>query len=99
MRTWAYGGQVPAKEIRIRKGQTLRAAVTNKLPQETSVHWHGLAIPNPMDGVPVLTQPAIAPGQNFIYHSSSRTPAPITCTHMSVPWIAACTGLDRRGSQ
>lgn len=68
MRTWAYGGQVPAKEIRIRKGQTLRAAVTNKLPQETSVHWHGLAIPNPMDGVPVLTQPAIAPGQNFIYH-------------------------------
>jgi multicopper oxidase len=67
VRTWTYGGQVPAKEIRLRKGQALRAPVTNSLPQETSIHWHGLAIPNAMDGVPVLTQPAIAPGQSFKY--------------------------------
>jgi FtsP/CotA-like multicopper oxidase with cupredoxin domain len=67
VRTWAYNQQVPGKEIRLRKGQTLRAPVTNNVPQETSVHWHGLAIPNPMDGVPVLTQTAIAPGQGFNY--------------------------------
>jgi multicopper oxidase len=66
-RTWTYTGTVPATEIRLRKGQTLRAPVANHLPQETSVHWHGLAIPNAMDGVPVLTQPAIAPGGNFTY--------------------------------
>lgn len=67
VRTWTYTGTVPATEIRVRKGQTLRAPVANHLPQETSVHWHGLAIPNAMDGVPVLTQPAIPPGGNFTY--------------------------------
>ena len=67
VRTWTYTGTVPAKEIRIRKGQLLRAPVTNNLPQETTVHWHGLAVPNAMDGVAVLTQPAIAPGGSFTY--------------------------------
>jgi multicopper oxidase len=70
VRTWAYNGRVPAKEIRLRQGHTLRAALTNKLPDPTTVHWHGLAIPNPMDGVPVLTQPATTPGQSFTYEFS-----------------------------
>lgn len=65
--TWAYDGRVPGKEIRLRKGETLRAALTNNLPADTSVHWHGLAIPNPMDGVPILTQPATPQGQKFNY--------------------------------
>lgn len=66
--TWAYGDRLPGQEIRIRKGQTVRATVTNGLPDVgTTIHWHGLAIPNGMDGVPVLTQPAIEPGQSFIY--------------------------------
>ncbi len=65
--TWAYDGRVPGKEIRLRKGEKLRAAVTNNLSADTSVHWHGLAIPNPMDGVPILTQPATKPGQRFDY--------------------------------
>lgn len=65
--TWAWGGQVPGKEVRVRKGETLRAAVTNNLPEGTTVHWHGVAVPNPMDGVPVLTQPPIGPGQRFQY--------------------------------
>ncbi|MEO3757152.1 multicopper oxidase family protein [Mycobacterium sp. B14F4] len=67
VRTWTYTGTVPAKEIRLRRGQTLKVPVSNGLPQPTSVHWHGLAIPNAMDGVPVLTQPAIAPGDRFDY--------------------------------
>lgn len=67
VRTWAYGGRVPGEHIRIHKGATLRARVTNKLPAETTIHWHGLAIPNDMDGVPVLTQQPIAAGQRFQY--------------------------------
>jgi FtsP/CotA-like multicopper oxidase with cupredoxin domain len=67
VRTWTYTGTVPATEIRLKKTQSLRSTVKNDLPQETTVHWHGLAIPNQMDGVPVLTQPAIAPGGKFTY--------------------------------
>ncbi len=67
VRTWAYGGQVPGRLIRIRKGGMLRAALTNRLSADTTIHWHGLAIPNDMDGVPVLTQPAVNPGQRFDY--------------------------------
>jgi FtsP/CotA-like multicopper oxidase with cupredoxin domain len=67
VRTWTYTGSVPATEIRLRRGQTLRASVANSLPQDTSVHWHGLAIPNRMDGVPVLTQRPIPPGGHFTY--------------------------------
>ncbi len=62
-----WGSQVPGKEIRLRKGQRLSAHLTNRLPHDTTVHWHGLAIPNDMDGVPVLTQPAVPPGQGFHY--------------------------------
>ena len=61
VRTWAYGGQLPGTEIRIRKGGMLRAALTNRLSADTTIHWHGLAIPNDMDGVPVLTQPPVNP--------------------------------------
>ena len=67
VRTWAYDGRVPGTEIRIRKGETLLAAVSNKLPTDTSIHWHGLAIVNDMDGVPPLTQSPIPAGENFTY--------------------------------
>ena len=68
VRTWAYRNQVPGPEIRLRKGQRLHAPLTNKLPgADTTIHWHGLAIPNPMDGVPVLTQPPTPTGQKFDY--------------------------------
>lgn len=64
---WAYGGQVPGPEIRVRHGETVRVAVTNGLAEPTTVHWHGLRLPNAMDGVPELTQPPIAPGESFLY--------------------------------
>jgi FtsP/CotA-like multicopper oxidase with cupredoxin domain len=67
VRTWAYDGRLPGNEIRIHKGDRLRAAVTNKLPAETSIHWHGLAIVNDMDGVPPLTQSPIPVGADFTY--------------------------------
>jgi FtsP/CotA-like multicopper oxidase with cupredoxin domain len=65
--TWAYGKQVPAQEIRLRKGQRLRAELTNAMPQDVTVHWHGIAIVNDMDGVPDLTQAAVPNGQKFTY--------------------------------
>jgi FtsP/CotA-like multicopper oxidase with cupredoxin domain len=67
VRTWAYNNRLPGNEIRIRKGETLRAVVRNKLPAETSIHWHGLAIVNGMDGVPPLTQSPIPVGSDFTY--------------------------------
>jgi FtsP/CotA-like multicopper oxidase with cupredoxin domain len=64
---WAYGGSVPGPEIRVRQGDRLRIAVENRLPEETTVHWHGLRVPNAMDGVPHLTQAPIRPGETFVY--------------------------------
>jgi len=64
---WCYGGAVPGPEIRVRQGARLRIAVENALAEETTVHWHGLRVPNAMDGVPHLTQAPIAPGETFLY--------------------------------
>ncbi|WP_078284194.1 multicopper oxidase family protein [Mycobacteroides chelonae] len=67
VRTWAYGGRVPGQEIRVRKGEILRVQTVNNLPAPTTVHWHGLALRNDMDGVPGLTQPEIPPTGVFDY--------------------------------
>jgi FtsP/CotA-like multicopper oxidase with cupredoxin domain len=64
---WAFDGTVPGPVIRARQGDTLRVAVKNELPEETTVHWHGIRLPNAMDGVPHLTQRPIAPGESFVY--------------------------------
>lgn len=64
---WCYGGTVPGPEIRVRQGDRLRIAVENALEEDTTVHWHGLRVPNAMDGVPHLTQAPIAPGETFTY--------------------------------
>lgn len=64
---WAYGGTVPGPEIRVRQGERLRVVVENALAEATTVHWHGVRVPNAMDGVPHLTQRPIAPGGSFVY--------------------------------
>jgi len=64
---WCYDGQLPGPEIRLRQGDSLRIAVHNKLPKDTTVHWHGVRVPNAMDGVPDLTQKPIARGASFTY--------------------------------
>ena len=66
-RIWGYNGQVPGPEIRVGQGERLRIEVENGLEQATSVHWHGLRIPNAMDGVPYVTQDPIPPGGRFVY--------------------------------
>jgi FtsP/CotA-like multicopper oxidase with cupredoxin domain len=64
---WAYNGSVPDPEIRVRQGDRIRIEVANELAEGTTILWHGLRIPNAMDGVPDLTQPLIMPGRSFIY--------------------------------
>ena len=65
--TWGYGGVLPGKEIRLAAGSVLVANLRNDLPESTSIHWHGLAIRNDMDGVPGTTRPPIAAGEQFSY--------------------------------
>src|SRR4051812_37983874 len=48
---WAYEGTVPGPELRVRQGEAVRITVTNKLDEDTTVHWHGIRLPNVMDGV------------------------------------------------
>ncbi|WP_099827659.1 multicopper oxidase family protein [Oceaniglobus indicus] len=64
---WGYDGAMPGPQLRIAQGARLRRSFVNDLPQASSVHWHGLRIDNAMDGVPGLTQAAVAPGQQFAY--------------------------------
>jgi FtsP/CotA-like multicopper oxidase with cupredoxin domain len=64
---WAYNGTVPGPELRVRQGERIRIRVENGLAEETTVHWHGVRVPNAMDGVPHLTQQPIAPGASFVY--------------------------------
>ncbi len=69
---WAYNGQVPGPEIRVTEGDLVRVIFKNELPEPTSIHWHGIDVPNSMDGVPGITQPAIEPGETFIYEFRAR---------------------------
>ncbi len=65
-------GTVPAPLIRLREGQNVRLSVTNKLKEDTSIHWHGLIVPFQMDGVPGVSFPGIAPGETFTYEFPIR---------------------------
>jgi manganese oxidase len=69
---WGYNGQSPGPTIEVVEGDRVRIFVTNKLPEHTSVHWHGQRLPNGMDGVSGLTQPAIEPGKTFVYEFVAR---------------------------
>lgn len=64
---WGYNGQSPGPTIEVVEGDRVRIFVTNRLPEHTSIHWHGQPLPNGMDGVSGLTQPAIQPGKTFMY--------------------------------
>jgi FtsP/CotA-like multicopper oxidase with cupredoxin domain len=69
---WAYNGIVPGPQIRVRNGERVRIRFTNRLPEETTVHWHGIGVPNSEDGVPDVTQEAIAPGKSYTYEFTAR---------------------------
>ena len=62
-----YENSVPGPILRVKRGDELRVRLVNDLGAPTSVHWHGIRLPNAMDGVPQLTQPAVASGASFDY--------------------------------
>ncbi len=64
---WAYNGQYPGPEIRVKVGDKVRINLTNNLPEATTIHWHGLEVPNDQDGVPGITQPDIPAGGSWTY--------------------------------
>jgi hypothetical protein len=69
---WGYNGQSPGPTIEVVEGDRVRIFVTNRLPEATTIHWHGQVLPNGMDGVAGLVQPAIAPGKTFVYEFVAR---------------------------
>lgn len=64
---WTYNGQLPGPSIEVSRGDRLIVHFRNELPEATTIHWHGLRLPNAMDGVPNATQPAVEPGGAFTY--------------------------------
>jgi FtsP/CotA-like multicopper oxidase with cupredoxin domain len=72
--TWAFNGSVPAPTIRLGAGGVLRARVRNDLPAPLTIHWHGIALRNDMDGVPDVTQAPIAPGAEYVYEFTAPDP-------------------------
>lgn len=64
---YAYDGSVPGPLLRIPQGRAFEAQVDNRLGEDTTVHWHGIRLPNAMDGVPGLTQPPVKTGESFTH--------------------------------
>jgi FtsP/CotA-like multicopper oxidase with cupredoxin domain len=69
---WGFNGSVPGPTIQVNEGDRVRLVVENRLPEPFSMHWHGLEIPVEMDGMPGISQDAIAPGARFTYEFTLR---------------------------
>ena len=89
---WGYNGQSPGPTIEVVEGDRVRIFVTNKLPEHTTIHWHGQRLPNGMDGVGGLTQPQIPVGKTFVYEFVAQTPR-----HVHVPPARRRNGADGDG--
>ena len=71
---WGYNDQVPGPELRVREGDLVRVHLRNLLPVPTTIHWHGIDVPMAMDGVPGLSQPVVAPEEEFTYEFVATNP-------------------------
>jgi FtsP/CotA-like multicopper oxidase with cupredoxin domain len=67
VKAWAYNGEVPGPEIRVREGDRVRITFKNELPVASSIHWHGVDVPWTMDGPPGINQRPVRPGETFVY--------------------------------
>jgi FtsP/CotA-like multicopper oxidase with cupredoxin domain len=72
---WTYNGVVPAPEIKVDVGDKVRIVLQNDLPESTTIHFHGVRVPNSMDGVPPYTQDFVTPGSSFTYEFTALEPA------------------------
>jgi len=64
---WGYNGTCPGPTIQIQQGDRVRVIFENKLPESTSIHWHGLEVPIEQDGIPYISQKPVAPGEKYVY--------------------------------
>ena len=64
---WGYNGSCPGPTIQVQQGDRVRVVFENRLPESTSLHWHGLEIPIEQDGVPYISQKPVAPGEKYVY--------------------------------
>jgi FtsP/CotA-like multicopper oxidase with cupredoxin domain len=71
---WAYNGQVPGPQIRMREGDRVRVVLKNELEQSSSIHFHGVVLPNDQDGVTYITQDPVKPGDTFTYEFTAKNP-------------------------
>jgi manganese oxidase len=81
IKAWGYNGSTPGPTIEAVEGDRVRILVTNRLPEHTTIHWHGILLPCGMDGVGGLTQPPIQPGETWAYEFTLRQHG----THMYHP--------------
>src|SRR5574341_1876372 len=72
LRAMTYNGQVPGPALRLHEGERVRISLKNELPEPTTIHWHGVDVPNAMDGVPGITQEPVQPGETFVYEFEAR---------------------------
>ena len=72
---WAYNGQIPGPTLKVNTGDKVRVVLRNELPESTAIHWHGILVPNAMDGVPDITQDPVKPGESFTYEFTARETA------------------------
>jgi FtsP/CotA-like multicopper oxidase with cupredoxin domain len=75
VKAWTYNGVVPAPTIKVQVGDKVRVVLNNELPESTSLHFHGVRVPNSMDGVDPYTQDPIKPGATFTYEFTALEPA------------------------
>jgi FtsP/CotA-like multicopper oxidase with cupredoxin domain len=71
---WTFNNSVPGPELRVKQGEKVNITLKNDLPEPVSIHWHGLPVPNEMDGIPGVTQNAVQPGESFIYEFNADVP-------------------------
>lgn len=74
VKAWTYNGTIPGPELRVAAGDTVRVTLTNSLPEATTIHWHGVPVPNGMDGVPGVTAPVVQAGGQFTYTFTAPAP-------------------------
>jgi FtsP/CotA-like multicopper oxidase with cupredoxin domain len=72
IKAMAYNRQIPGPEIRVKEGERVKIVLKNALREPTTIHWHGVDVPNPMDGVPGVTQKPVQPGETFVYEFEAR---------------------------
>jgi FtsP/CotA-like multicopper oxidase with cupredoxin domain len=71
---WTYNGSGPGPQLRVKQGETIKVVLNNELPEPVTIHWHGLPVPNNMDGIPGVTQNAVKPKESFTYQFKVDVP-------------------------